>query len=1546
MAFFEDDGSISSPDPLNDSISSSLTRRITRSHQSQRHIALGSSSSPRKQTFELEVGDNRSPQRLFVTVESGQKESGAVRRRLFASPSPSKTPASQRRSRTTTTTIPLRDVDSTDDDGGAEMGSATPKRRGRPRKYAPTPKPGTSTKKRAASPVRKGTPGRPRKARAVLPDEPPSEASTQATPRAARTRRTTASASKEPASDATVQATPASSVKRGSKRKAVSDGSSSIAPSSTKKRGRPRKNPLPIEEEPELPDEQIFAPDSFAAENNSPGVQPTAFQSDSTRATSPIASMDDAVPASEGDIWMETLSDQATPRPTAPRIGSFQFSSSVIRGPSARQSPEAPPASNEANTEMNDYALAAETRDDTSSVSSRGTTEQAGSDIDDMMMVTRPDTNAASEAMSEANYSEAGRKPRETDTIVQSEEFSMIFTNSLSSIHPIHADASAMAIASDEIGEETNLFINKTLETIKNGMQSESGSTGEQSPGPQPMYEEDQEAEEEQREQRSSPALVFSQEEIDADFGHVEDEDVEESESGQPVQQSSPIAFSREELEADLGDVEEEEGPDEDVEELPEHSRNYSPELPAAQFDMRASQHQQPPTEDQPERSPAQSDASPRWAGSPRRIKPLPLSRQLLTFKAMQREQSLAGDSPSQARFSPSRPSSRRSSVNPADESNLYEDSFSAVPEEILEAATPHRPQRVEMPLSNQSPFIAPQPEEQVKEVVPVSGALDTIRSDASRLLTPDETPSPRSSDGDADLKPAEQSVVASAGASVHSQLASSPTNAIRSQQQFLSARPSVQGKVTPTGPNSSPHLPALPDANARTVPAPEQERRPALSPIVRAGLALQSVTSDHSSPVGPRNALRSPFKASGNPTPRLGSAQPSHRTEQTPAAPPSAYQSEMPPSNDDPFGPSRISHGQASFLRALDESARQLETRRASQPASNFDTTRATFDDVDEMSWIAEDTVPAPMATNTAAASRSSSMGANFGSLAARNNAAEVEETGDASEEEEDIWVAEAQRPTPNQPRQQSFGAGPAQRQARRTLIPDTWRRNGRTALAAKVATPARGDQSQLEEYSLLSQQNKEASVVQASSAAKPGFTGGVDLSKFFSSPAVLPPLPVAGNHTERSVAAPAPAPAPALPSNSMFPPVPQKDFQPSPARRNRLFSSGPSTSAATSVAEPRAAPSTSLGTSVAEQQPPAPSTPERIELPVVEQKKNFTPRRGQGNQSLFAPPSSARSAVVPTPPQMQLSRDDIERWQVETSASLEQSPDAPRSERAPVVSRPTHRIMSPTKSCLRSPLKPRTPGRVVEFASSTMSPLQQAQARAASSQGKGSAPRIQLKPTAQAKPTVQARPPVQLKPTVQLGPTIQLKPTSQPTPMVQPRSSVQPKPAPQQAQARFASQGRSIAPTVQLKPATRAPVMFYDEDKENSPSEVSMSEASSPPKKAAARAQQQQQRIPEQLSQKIWSKDHWHLLDMLLQLRRRGPFPFDLEAEGYVTGSKDLLGTVATTGGRESMRLEAWHLDIVDAFRAEVGGWEERVLAKRLFSLIAGEEARGLGR
>lgn len=220
-----------------------------------------------------------------------------------------------------------------------------------------------------------------------------------------------------------------------------------------------------------------------------------------------------------------------------------------------------------------------------------------------------------------------------------------------------------------------------------------------------------------------------------------------------------------------------------------------------------------------------------------------------------------------------------------------------------------------------------------------------------------------------------------------------------------------------------------------------------------------------------------------------------------------------------------------------------------------------------------------------------------------------------------------------------------------------------------------------------------------------------------------------------------------------------------------------------------------------------------------------------------------------------MQLSHADIRRWQQDANMSSNSSNASEDSFVRPLLRPLPPKHASPTKSSLRSPLKPRTPGRVVEFTSSVLSPLEQAQARHQ-----------------------------------------------------------------RQISQSMLSQSMSFMDDNANEPAYQE----HSHDKENQESsDVSMADA--PPL-----AGQQG------LSGTAWTRQHWLLMDQIIQARRQGPFDVRYERRS----DKYLGKTVKSQGA--AMELERWHLDCVDAFIAEVGGWDEGVLAKRLFALLLGEERR----
>lgn len=453
-------------------------------------------------------------------------------------------------------------------------------------------------------------------------------------------------------------------------------------------------------------------------------------------------------------------------------------------------------------------------------------------------------------------------------------------------------------------------------------------------------------------------------------------------------------------------------------------------------------------------------------------------------------------------------------------------------------------------------------------------------------------------------------------------------------------------------------------------------------------------------------------------------------------------------------------------------------------------------------------------------------------------------------ADDETDIWELEAQR-TPRPPRQQPFGSSTTPRTARRRkAIPSAWTKetanntpkpvqqeSATAAIEPTVEYPKlpqlpEPDIEDTEEYSLLERRRRaEEAAKNESSAVK---NSRFDLSAFFSSPVAAIPGILAGKFFPGKTQAEKPKPAeqPAtLPTSSLFPSVQQPTVPPAaprnppPAQRTKQVAFGT-------------------------QRDASPDTPEQMSLPTVAQKQNFTPRPRQASQTFFQASSAAQSTAA-TPPRMQLSHADIRRWQQEMSSASEDSPDFVR----PLLRPLPPKNASPSKSIIRSPLKPRTPGRVVEFTSSVLSPVEQAKAR-------------------------------------------------------------------QERRSSNASAHQYNSFLQQHQPDQG------NEDKENQDSsDVSMSDAPPIP---------QPKTVPVPVSQTTWTRQHWLFLDWLIQQRRLRPF----EAEYDRCAEKYLGKTVRSHG--EAMTLERWHLDCVDAFKAEVGGWDEGVLAKRVFALILGEERR----
>ena len=1422
---------MSSPDPLNDketSIAPPSTQRVTRSQQRPGRYSARE-GSPRKQTFELEVGDNRSPQRLRVTVETDDGESvtstRSTRRRLFPSSSPF--PAAARRAAaaaaaatTTTTIVPLKE--SIEEEDGTERldPAATPRRRGRPRKSNGTPMPSALKKRKAATPIKQRTPRRQNTSH--LPD-PLSDPAVQPSPTPRRRGRPPKNSSVEPPSDA---------------------GLSSAAKAPRSQAGRRRRQALAPEEIQDIVEEpEVTASEPVVADEDEMdlvGVS-NSVQADSGDGREPSPS---PPREADSDIWMATASQDPTPR--AQSIAS-RPTMQLLPVANTRRSPSADLDS--LASDADDYAADA---------------PSVGGDLD-----SDPPAEAGPE--------------RRDDTIAQGEDFSMIFMDSIQSFQAFKSSMQSAThepppIPEEDFGEETSIIINKTLESVRRGNAAEM-EQGDQTQNEieDPVDLEDLEDADETQDEPEELNLVQDV---------VEEDDMEATD-----ERPAEIIQKQDQQ---LGEEEEED----------HHEGEQGPEsTPAAPLRRAGEQDVIPSDETAPVISPIISSTkflSSRWLRSPRKADVSPLRQRLVQSQVRQADVD-AGTMPMSVdgASSPLLTSSAGRRASGALAEPEYEDSFSEIPHDVLTAATPRRPTaRVEPAAEADDEDMGEENDAEVEqmqvleigdevedsqEVEPesepagesshqtaASNTSSTARTDRGRLPTPDDTP-PNIED-QTEESPEKSSAVSASIASSPPE----PQAQLEAEEEEVEALSSVAEQAEPEEANAQAITRATP---LHQVSSPAQEpqsmgeesgqrsilekvARPALSAIVRAGRALQTITSDPPSPENRQQQLRSPFRSSaskdsgGSGSGSRDAPSAGRRISLSPARqPPVRYHRQTASldrlDGEDPFGSVPRGRGQPSFIEALNRSVQEIARSRASSQGSAASSMRVTPPN-EEMSWIANEGPIGPELRGDNSlqdVARGSTTGASVGKGSNNNQlpAAEDEVAEEANAEsnrgddETDIWEMEAERSHLQASTQQAPPANPPAPLHQRGQIPSPWMRSATNMPSRSNAPIGTSPAPEFEEYSLLEQRRKE----QENQTNRPGEKANrFDLSSFFSSPNAIPGAASRGSLTNPASTAPGvanePAAAKAGPSiqtSSMFPSVPQKEFRP---RRN-------SRSSQFSPAKAKQAPP----------QPPvdqsaSPETPERLQMPVVSQKQDFTPRQRQTNAS-FRPASG--TSVAPTPPRMQLSRADIQRWQQETSNASDKSPGRLR----PLLRPLPPRDASPTKSNLRSPLKPHTPGRVVEFASSVLSPAEQARLRS------------------------------------------------------ERRSSVV---------SGLEAEGAA--------PVAQAPLLG-DHDKENQDSDISMTDAS--PVADSDTAKQ----AP--LSQTVWSRRHWALLENILQYRRERAFDFDFprRADRYL--GKTVRDS--NTGGA-AMVLERWHLDCVDAFKDIVGGWNEGVLAMRLFSLIMAAERR----
>lgn len=101
----------------------------------------------------------------------------------------------------------------------------------------------------------------------------------------------------------------------------------------------------------------------------------------------------------------------------------------------------------------------------------------------------------------------------------------------------------------------------------------------------------------------------------------------------------------------------------------------------------------------------------------------------------------------------------------------------------------------------------------------------------------------------------------------------------------------------------------------------------------------------------------------------------------------------------------------------------------------------------------------------------------------------------------------------------------------------------------------------------------------------------------------------------------------------------------------------------------------------------------------------------------------------------------------------------------------------------------------------------------------------------------------------------------------------------------------------------------------------------------------------MAETLSSTTWSREHWILLDGILQnWRPENQMQGETRRRNSTRVISRLLGKNVRSG-KDKLKLEQWHLEVVDEFRGCVPGWKEETIAMRVFALIIGERDRAFG-
>ncbi|KAL1841396.1 hypothetical protein VTJ49DRAFT_7073 [Mycothermus thermophilus] len=620
----------------------------------------------------------------------------------------------------------------------------------------------------------------------------------------------------------------------------------------------------------------------------------------------------------------------------------------------------------------------------------------------------------------------------------------------------------------------------------------------------------------------------------------------------------------------------------------------------------------------------------------------------------------------------------------------------------------------------------------------------------------------------------------------------------------------------------------------------------------------------------------------------------------------------------------------------------------------------------------------------------------------------------------------------------------------------------------------PLRSDRSLLanddEEFSLLSQNQKRDKPAPSPAVTRPA-AQKKDLAAFFSSPATLPDLtepPFPTNVLPSQQTRPAPQPRTSRVqtlrtqatgsggglfsqylqerAEKQVPSVPHKTLEIGTRRRSvDLFSperqsaerrspeaerASLSRSASPEVPELRQAPVNQNAVAVAQQpgiarRTASPESPDQqqevaISPPHIPQKMNFTPRKRSDENTLLSPPKPAAPAPAPTASlfgnsqvtaffSRALSRVKQQQQppQVESSPPLraaerrEEDGGAETENETTQASTPPRRVLkplpdraaSPTKSSFRSPLKPKTPGRVVEFASSVFSQPGQGQ------EGQQRRRRRQDWNEDEEEEEESGRHQVggsgghgdeDMSPLPSPSPSASLSLS-----MSSPSTPPSPSPSPSRTRARSRSGSLPTAAEAEDHEQDTHLADQHDQQQQQQQQQQGKQAITQPPsiltqqqhlprplKPAASHKDKPHKTAHQPLSPTTWTRAHWLRLDELLQARRRGPASFRIELargplppsslyslspfrsrnrnqeeeDGQGRLARRLVGKqVVAQGFSETVTLEGWHVEVVEGFLRELRyygegegedcAWNGVDIARRVFALLVGAERRRLG-